>query len=273
MKPMLAATIKDLCDLRFPLLVTPKLDGIRCLKYNGEILTRRWKLVPNVHIRETLSSLPDGTDGELIVTGGFESTQSSVMTRAGTPDFRYHVFDMIGDGQYQNRVERIPSAPYIVPVLPIPVYSLAEFEAAEARYVEQGYEGIMARDATGPYKFGRSTMREHWLLKYKRILDSEATIIGFEEQMQNNNPIVRDIFGRAKRPGGKSLHTPKGTLGSLICLDGAMTVHVSGMDDELKQEIWDNKEMYLGRIITYLYQGIGSQGHPRFPRFKGFRLD
>ena len=38
-----------------------------------------------------------------------------------------------------------------------------------------------------PYKQGRSTVREGYLLKVKTFLDDEATVVRFEERMHNGN--------------------------------------------------------------------------------------
>ena len=43
--------------------------------------------------------------------------------------------------------------------------------------VEDGYEGVMLRDPSAPYKYGRSTVRKGYLLKLKRFEDSEAEVI------------------------------------------------------------------------------------------------
>ena len=42
-KPLLAETVEDISKLRYPLLASPKLDGIRCVKLNGKALTRKQK--------------------------------------------------------------------------------------------------------------------------------------------------------------------------------------------------------------------------------------
>jgi DNA ligase-1 len=39
-KPMLATKCENPAALKFPVLATPKLDGIRCLKLGGKALTR-----------------------------------------------------------------------------------------------------------------------------------------------------------------------------------------------------------------------------------------
>ena len=53
--------------------------------------------------------------------------------------------------------------------------------------LDDGYEGLMLRAPDGPYKFGRSTVKENTLLKVKNFLDDEAEVIGFKEQTTNTN--------------------------------------------------------------------------------------
>ena len=43
-RPMLAeAAPADLTELRYPILASPKLDGVRCIKSNGQALSRKLK--------------------------------------------------------------------------------------------------------------------------------------------------------------------------------------------------------------------------------------
>lgn len=278
---MLAARAKAPEDIRLPCLATPKLDGIRCLVVNGQALTRSFKLVQNAHIQQIVSQLPEGLDGELVAgdqhNWSFQETTSAVMSRAGTPTFRYWVFDKYSELPYNQRCDDLCNiaSPYVLPVLPKAIHTLEELLEYEAACIHDGYEGVMTRTPDGPYKFGRSSMREQWLVKLKRYADSEAIILGFEEQLQNCNPIERNIFGYARRPGGRSTAQPKGTLGSLLVRDVCSGVEFSigsGMDDELRQEIWDKPGNFLGRIVTYRYQEAGIKDKPRFPRFVRFRV-
>ena len=62
-----------------------------------------------------------------------------------------------------------------------------ELAAYESKITDLGYEGLIIRDPFAPYKFGRSTVREGFLLKVKRFVDSEAVVIGIEEEMYNGN--------------------------------------------------------------------------------------
>ena len=87
-KPMLAGKCERMNALSFPLLATPKLDGIRCLKIGGRALTRSFNPISNIHTREWIeANLPDGVDGELIVRGAtFSETAGHVGRESGEPD-------------------------------------------------------------------------------------------------------------------------------------------------------------------------------------------
>lgn len=70
-KPMLASDCDGAIEkLKYPVLVSPKIDGIRCLNVDGQALTRSLKPQPNRTIR-ALASNPAfvGLDGELVIPG------------------------------------------------------------------------------------------------------------------------------------------------------------------------------------------------------------
>ena len=117
-KPMLAAKPKPedldatLASLRYPLLASPKLDGIRATVQNGKLYSRSLKLVPNLALqalwgRTTL----DGLDGEIIVgpptaPDCFARTTSLVMSRdGGSEDAAYYVFDSFTDEPFRLRAK------------------------------------------------------------------------------------------------------------------------------------------------------------------------
>ena len=277
-RPMLCARLKDPAQLRYPVLATPKLDGIRCLKVDGRVVSRAFKLIPNQHIRECMSQLPDGVDGELICDD-FSSTQSAVMSVDGKPDFRFHMFDWCSlngyhDRVYQMTMENWPS--FVELVVPALVNDLPSFYQLEEAHLAAGYEGVVVRSFNGPYKFGRSTAREGFMFKFKRVDESEALIYALTEARENCNPVAYNNFGYTRRPGGQDLKIPKDTLGAFEVRDvyskQAFSIGTGlGLDMKLREEIWNNQEAYIGRIVRYKYQGIGSQGRPRFPVFLGFR--
>lgn len=54
-KPMLAASLDSLDSVNFPVYVTPKLDGIRCLKVGGEIVSRSFKPIRNIELSTAIN--------------------------------------------------------------------------------------------------------------------------------------------------------------------------------------------------------------------------
>jgi DNA ligase-1 len=177
-KPMLASKCERPDLLPFPVLATPKLDGIRCLKLGGKALTRSFKPISNRFAREWIeANLPDGVDGELMLRDGtFSETTSAIGRRDGTPDFVFHIFDYVFEGRldepYRQRVADLdgllgfsdsdPRSRHLVFVTPTLVRNLAELEAFETKCLDDGYEGVMVRTPHSPYKCGRSTEREAW---------------------------------------------------------------------------------------------------------------
>lgn len=282
-KPMLASSVKNIDKLNYPVFCTPKLDGIRCLIVNGEAVSRNLKPIRNKHVQKKLRGLPDGLDGELILRGSnkFNEVSSAIMRTEGDPDFIYAVFDFVVDKDmdYLNRVACLMQAFKVKPrhielVLPNEMTDARDVRRYEKQCLKLGYEGIILRSGSGPYKYGRSTVREGWLLKLKRFADSEAEVIGFAEKMHNSNPKTKNKLGRSERSSHKAGLVPVNTLGKLIVRDVKTGIEFgigTGFDDIMRKDIWKYRTTYLGALVKYKYQKEGQKEAPRFPVFLGFR--
>ncbi len=284
-KPMLA----DKCGrpelLPFPMLATPKLDGIRCLKVGGRALTRSFKPVSNRFVRGWIeANLPDGVDGELVLRGGtFSETTSAIGSRDGEPDFVFHVFDMVVEGLLQPYAHRMANLGYwkitsgrVVKVLPVEIRDAAALAAYEEQCLAAGYEGVMVRTPDSPYKCGRSTEREAWLLKIKRFEDAEAVVLGTYEGMSNQNEAGVDAFGRTKRGMAQAGMVGRGELGGFVVRHAESGVefrlgynHVAGGVD--RATLWHRRETLVGKLVRFKHQPSGAKDAPRFPKFVGFR--
>lgn len=280
-KPMLAVNAGDISKLQYPLYATPKLDGIRCLMVGGKAVTRTFKPIPNDHIRTTLEAvLPDGADGELCLktTKEFSEVTSAVMRKDGFPDFIYYVFDLYSAKPYVGRMDELKATHLptnlVAKVLPICIQDETQLLEFEEEALSMGWEGVMVRTGNSPYKFGRSTLKEGYLLKVKRFTDSEATINGFVERMHNANEATKDAFGRTERSSHKANMVPMNTLGALQVRDVKSGVEFevgTGFDDAQRKEIWEHRDYFLGKIIKYKSQKSGEKDRPRFPVYLGIR--
>jgi len=290
-KPMLAATIEDTSTLRYPLIVSPKLDGIRAMIHGSDVVSRNLKLIPNKAVQEVFGHTQmDGWDGELIVgdptdKNCFNTTSSGIMSRDGEPNAIFYAFDIfIENVDFQARYQRLLDeaerlGQKYVKVVPHMVCSKQkDLRAAETKFLSDGYEGLMARSMDGLYKQGRSTAKQGWLLKLKQFKDAEAVVIGIEEQLHNGNTAVKNALGQLERSSKKAGLVGKNTLGALKVrgingtFKGVEFSIGTGFDDEQRAAIWADRNL-IGKTVTYKYFPIGCLEAPRFPVFKGFRHD
>lgn len=300
-RPMLAAKFKDeepenrIPKMRFPVLCSPKIDGIRWMKpANDVVRSRSWAPLPNKRFQSLLSSdLFDWLDGEVVVghdptiPGIFNKSQSCIMTADDTQDFSLWVFDYWGNAvePFSRRLVRAKEAiDYIQTIGCRVTVNFVEHKLAhnaeevfkyEQEALEAGFEGLMFRDPTVSYKHGRSTLKEQGLVALKRFTDAEARIIGFEALERNTNPQEQNAFGLAKRSSRRAGKVEDNLLGRLLVTAepwGEFAIG-SGFDVETREDIWARQDYYQGKLVTFKYQAHGTLEKPRMPIFKGFRSE
>lgn len=283
-KPMLA-TDAELDKLRFPLLASPKLDGIRAVVRDGVVYSRSNKPIPNKYVQEKFKHL-NTLDGELIVghptsKSVYRDTTSNVMAH-DKRDFpvTFYVFDCIRDlrAEYTCRQRWLAEAcentyAHVNVLEQTLIHDLDALLVYEEACLELGYEGLILRSPDAPYKCGRSTVREGYLLKLKRFMDAEAVVIGFEERMHNGNEATTNELGRTKRSSHKAGKTGRGDLGALVVRAGDVEFNIgTGFSDDERDAIWKAQGEYLGRIAKFKYFPVGVKEAPRHPVFLGWRM-
>lgn len=292
-KPMLSADVSDvdLSTLRYPLLASPKLDGVRCIVWEGVAYSRNAKPIRNHFVQDWAKNFHN-IDGELIVGSPTQGnvlgrTQSGVMSFDGEPNFSFYLFDCVEwpAPQFRRRLNAVHNEhegeQRIVLVGHTEVHDAQQLQGFEERCLIAGYEGVMLRDPDGPYKHGRSTLREGYLMKLKQFTDGEAVVIRLEEGCENQNEMERDELGRAKRSRAMSRLVPSGMVGTIVALDptwGELRIAPGTMTHYERQMFWrrhiNNEPLPLvGRTIHWRSFGYGIKDKPRFPRFYGIRED
>lgn len=265
--PMLAKEYKTQKFDGKTIAIQPKLDGIRCIANvkTGELWSRKQTKIHGLeHISKKLLNMkfPDNIlwlDGELYChTMNFNQISSKVRRITNftdSLDIQYWVYDCILNDSFQKRCDLLSSSIQDSDVVVFTSTQFMLFDADKITKIHKeatndNYEGIMIRNVESTYDMGK---RSSNLLKMKDFCQEEYIVIGF-----NQKKVVNDNV----------------TLGSIILQSSDKTIQFNAtpsMTNEEKQEIWQNQNMYLGKIGTVKFFEKTPKGIPRFPRLIGFR--
>jgi DNA ligase-1 len=137
----------------------------------------------------------------------------------------------------------------------------------------------MLRSVEGPYKQGRSTLNQGWLLKVKRYVDAEAMILDCYAEQENTNEEFKNELGRTARSSAMAGKVDKAQLGGFNVV-GAVGSPYNGIDFKVssssithdeRKELWAQRDDLKGKMITYKFFPCGSDVRPRHPVYKGMR--
>lgn len=291
-RPMLAAPAdeSELRAMKYPVLASAKLDGVRatCIMRDGKplLVSRKLIAIPNPTVQAWFAHKEAvGLDGELCVGNWtdknlMQQTTSGCMREYGEPvNLSWAVFDK-WDVQGNYAVRAVAAKNLCRPdegIKWLPQHMARTYDellALEEEFLAAGYEGLIIRSPHGPYKFGRSTVRQGWLLKMKRFTDGEAEVLGAIEQMRNDNEATIDDTGYTKRSNHAAGKTAAGMLGALTVRDlkTGVTFEVgTGFTHEQRRNLWAGHHLLVGKLIKYKHFPIGVVDKPRHPVFIGFR--
>lgn len=294
-KPMRSVAPDEKFPVRFPMLGSYKYDGIRLCRYDGKLVTKSGKQLPNKAVRNwILAHIPEGIDFEVIVgppnlETTYNTTYRGVMSIEGEPDFTLYCFDIceaegaaggFAHERYVNMVNRLKPVMQAWPGRVVPVdqkwlHSQAELDAFYSEALEAGYEGIVVKDPSGFYKWGKCTAKEGIQFKIKPEVDAEAMVVGFYEAEENQNEAFKNELGETKRSTHQENKVGKGTLGGFIAKDLAtgrdIRVPCGKMKHAERQHVWNNQAQYVNEIFTYRAMGYGELNLPRQPRWYRWR--
>lgn len=276
---------------RVPKLLSPKLDGYRAMVYDGVVWSSNGTPIANQFTQELFKGLHH-LDGEIVAgsptaPNALSATQSALKRREGEPDVKFYVFDHFAhtNDSYEFRLERAAYAignldPDRVELIPqTSITSLSDLLQWEATYLAQGYEGIMLRSPTTPYKHGRTSVLDDDLWKLKRFMDGEATVVRVEEAEENTNEARTDAFGRTKRSSVKAGKVGKGMVGTIVVQDpewGELRLSPGTMPHSERLSLWSDGRRgrtLVGQVVHWRAFGYGVKEKPRFARYYGARFD
>lgn len=270
-------------------VVTEKLDGQR--KYivkdtdgTTTIYSGRNGMLDNDYpeIHKEAELLPAGYvyDGEMLADGDYkdsialrQATNSICAKNGPKTGVSLHVFDMVPIEDYKkgfsntmcvtrkNSLTSVLNNLNLKHIVKVPVLGILydcnkeDMDAAAQKIWEKHGEGIMLNRADAPFEM----KRVNHLLKVKYAESYDLRVIGFKEGTD----------------GTKN----EGLLGALVVSYKGFEVNVgSGLDQEAREHIWNNKEIYLGKICEVRTFGESTNNATgnlslNSPIFMGWRND
>lgn len=290
---MLAAVPDNFEQLRkatvFPLLASFKLDGIRGIN----------RFIPNIGcklVSRSDISLPSAfaqrvfgvgeycdMDGELIAQPErfgniYKDSFSAVMTHGAENQLKWYVFDIVRNDplKFGDRIDLLHKRYANVGdenwelIEQKWIHTWDELLEYENKALDLGYEGLILRHPDGPYKFGRSTLKQFWMAKMVRIAIEEVEITGFYEGLHNGNEAIVDSRGYTTRSSHQEFMVGKGLVGGFNVRDvkhgWEFKIGVAdGLDIATREKIWKGEIPVIGKISRYKYKPYGMDAVPRHP--------
>lgn len=298
--PLLAATIPegfDLTTLPYPLMASPKLDGVRAMVQNGVVVSRGGLPFRNKAVQELWGGKREyeGLDGELIIgsptaqdvfnrsVSAVKNSSMAAYEEVNTHGV-FHAFDRY-TGNTQPYSARLATLSRYLPlqgyrnarsakratVLMVPqvkVGSSIALLAFETKCLKQGYEGVMVRDSAlcyiqKPGKENRSMLSELYIAKLKRFDYGVARIVEVYPLRHNKN---EDKTAVGRRSTKKAQIIEDTTLvGSVLLVDDERSFEFCVSIAENKLRSWTGWAKAVGTEVRYKFQSVGTMEQPRFP--------
>ena len=281
----------DLDLVTFPVMVFPKIDGVRGLNREGVFLGRSLKAHKNLWLRHVLAGQRfSGLDGEL-ACGAITSqslcrdTTSATGTVKGEFSFTYNVFDILDeaninlpylDRYYALQQKIMHDLPIFVQIIPF-TWADSKEQVLELYddYLAQGYEGAVLRDPCAMHKNGRSTKNQAGYLRLKPKGDAEGIFHHFDEAMHNGNVAKKNALGETERSSHKANKVGLGMIGAIwltpIGGDVPFKVGPGRMTHQDRIMFFRHPSELDGRIIKFQFFDHGAKDKYRHARFHSFR--
>ncbi len=268
--------------------LSQKLNGNRATYLDGKLISRQGKAFNNLeHILLELQALSDLYDVPMVFDG--EIIRKNVENVSDNENFR------IGTGILNSDDEDKTALSFVV----FDILPFSEFVQGESKLTYKDRMNLMQAAAERLYQVVNAQHIEVVPFLYSGNDHSmiQQCLDLMDSEGKEGCMLARDVTYKCKRHNGlvkvKTFYTMdlkivdmqtgtgknENTLGNLIVQYKDNLVGVgSGFSDELRHEIWNNKEKYIGKIVEVKYKditkdkGTGKESL-QFPVFVRFRED
>lgn len=272
-KPMLATDWKKIKKINYPVLLQPKLDGVRCLmtiaadevlfwSRSGKEYTTLTHIANSImpyleEERKRSESIWFILDGEIYSDElTFQEIISAVKKqRPDSLKLKFRAYDIVSSSTQQDRwnetvalVDKIASSEVQL-VTTFVANNEDDVKFSHDKWVQEGYEGAMIRLLHGTYARGQ---RSRELLKVKEFDETEYYFQNWEKGLRDEDLIA--------------------VCSTSIMADGKL------FKAKMVGSVQEKKELFASEIksdslMTIKHFGLTEDGLPRFPIGKAFRDD
>lgn len=218
--------------------ISYKIDGVRLLRRDGQLVTRNNKVPPGLDIALTeAAKLKIALFGDCeVYTGSFVKSNSPMQQHE--PEVNCLTDDMVYPLDFRDFMGNKNQLDQRLHVTTVCDPDPAEIQIHLMVALDKGYEGLVLR-----------TDERWYRVKPKHTAD--VFITGNFEQLDKNK-------------------VPKGQLGGFDTTYGKVTAFT----DEMRQQLWDNPDQYTGRLMEVQYKELFDSGSFRYAvTFLRFRDD
>lgn len=287
-----------------------KFDGRRFALLDGEFISRHESVKTNEKVIRT-GNVPHLIkeakqvgrhferlilDGEIVHGKGFGScgsamgsgVENSLAWQKENGLVRFKVFDIV---RSETNLE-IYKMPYVErhSLLKAMFKGLAEYievpdlvvevdkkKELYEKVIKRGGEGVILKKLDSIYEFKRS---KNWI-KVKKVKTYDVVIMGFEDAHEwYAEPGEEGADGFLYLDGKKTKYFEKGWIGAIVYglwdkkkNEVVKVGRCSGMDDEVREMLSNNRKKYVGTVIEIKANERMPTGGFRHPRFIRFRDD
>lgn len=274
----------------FPCLAAIKEDGVRG-RYVGHMLSRQGKpLVGLDHITSQLKGFPYEVEGEVVVPDmEFDDASGAIRSKDETPDAIFRVFDI--PDYPGHKLQRLGAMVKMFKGMPsisvIKHHRIADFPTLMNFFdksVADGEEGIVYYNPFSTYEDERGY---NWM-RLCPLYTSDCKVVGFYEGKGKLvgmlGGVIVDYEGHEVRVGGgfkektelkqKVIELDKKEVSLLSLIEErGKGKGIEIASQNIRQYIWDNKELFLGAIAECAFKNKTKAGAMRQPRFKRWRWE
>jgi hypothetical protein len=291
-KFLLAAALPvdyDLTQLPYPIFCSPKIDGVRGGIQNGVVVGRKGLAPRNPAVQELVTHEDmEGLDFEITVgppwaadvfarTNGCCNSAKPEAVEEFRKHGRFHIIDGAdAHSTFAKRRAKLRRAvksygPRVHVIEQELIKTAIELRAYESVALELGYEGVMLkRGDSGDYpqkpgKDNRSTLKEFYLVKWKRFEYADAVIVA-AHTLEHNANTTKTAAGKRSNAKAGMVKDARGWVGSVTLQDvkSKQVFEMTVQRHELQGWAgWQNEKLWKGKRVRYKYQAYGMKDKAR----------